>query len=115
KFLGMRQVTGQSTQVFLNMLYGQAERCEWSNLRDRMILLILLVGMQDCALSQQLQSMGSSLNLKTAIDRIKAKEVVMEHQQIVRPATLPSSPNVPTVLPKEEPTTTSVDNAQFSS
>jgi predicted aspartyl protease len=82
-FLRRGQLEGESVEVFIAWLYKQAEKCDWGNLRDDLICLVLVIGMRDEKLSVQLQ-MDSELKLQKAIDTSKQRESVQNQQSSIR-------------------------------
>src|SRR5690606_32619827 len=69
-------------------LFRMAENCKWDNiepgkLREEMLALVLVVGMNDEKLSAQLQ-MDNTLTLQKIIDNARQRELISSQQKTLR-------------------------------
>ncbi|XP_054281188.1 uncharacterized protein K02A2.6-like [Macrosteles quadrilineatus] len=72
KFLRHKQGSDPS-EKFITDLHGLAKTCAWGELNDEMVLLVLIIGMKDEALSDRLQ-LDSQLTLEKAINTLRQHE-----------------------------------------
>ena len=76
KFLRARQGS-DSAEKFITDLHCLASTCEWGNLEDDLILLVLIIGMRDTTVSDRLQ-----LDPQLSLD--KAKTALPQHEELIR-------------------------------
>lgn len=76
KFLKHRQQSATAEQ-FITDLHSLANTCEWGELKDDMILLVLIIGMNETSVSDRLQ-LDPDLKLEKAICTLR------QHEELVR-------------------------------
>lgn len=74
------QAAGESVDQYVTALRTLADRCDYGEMKERMILDRFVVGLRDTKLSEALQ-MDAALNLETALSRTRTKEAVQQQQQ----------------------------------
>ena len=82
KFNRQSQLAGETADQFIASLYNLAESCSYAELKDKMIRDMLVVGIQDMALSEKLQ-LDTELTLEKAKKVIRQREAVHEHQDVL--------------------------------
>ena len=81
-FLRRRQQTGENVAAFVTALHSLAKSCEWGTLSEEMILMVLIIGMRDQKLSDQLQ-LNLKLTLESAITTIgQAEEIARQRADL---------------------------------
>ena len=83
RFNRRSQLAGESAEQFIMELYTLAKNCNYGDMTDEMIRDRLVVGIQDAALSQQLQ-LDADLTLEKAKKRTRQREAVAEQQQVLK-------------------------------
>ncbi|XP_054289363.1 uncharacterized protein LOC129004762 [Macrosteles quadrilineatus] len=83
KFLKRRQSEGEPVDSFINSLHKLAERCKLGELKDELIRDLIVIGVNDDKLSQNLQ-LDEKLTLSTAILKARQAESLKQQQKVVR-------------------------------
>lgn len=83
RFNRRTQQDGESAEQFIVALYTLAESCEYGEMKEQLIRDRLVVGIRDTVLSKRLQ-LDADLTLEKAKKAVRQKEVVHEHQQVLR-------------------------------
>ncbi|XP_054284365.1 uncharacterized protein K02A2.6-like [Macrosteles quadrilineatus] len=83
-------------------LHGLAKTCAWGELNDEMVLLVLIIGMKDEALSDRLQ-LDSQLTLEKAINTLRQHEELerqkREYKIEMKENAVPYAISTPRVVP----------------
>ncbi|XP_072140830.1 uncharacterized protein [Dermacentor andersoni] len=79
RFNRRRQQPGETVDEFATDLHKLAERCDFDNMKDRLIRDRFVVGLLDEALSEELQ-MDPKLTLATALARARTSETIKQQQ-----------------------------------
>jgi predicted aspartyl protease len=80
KFLKHKQGQSESIENFVTTLHNLAKSCEWGQIYEDMVLMVLITGMRDEALSDRLQ-LENDLKLETAINLIRKSEELARQKQ----------------------------------
>lgn len=79
----------ESVDQFATALHVLADRCDFADMKERLIRDTFVVGLRDAKLSEALQ-MDPQLTLATALAKARLKETVRQQQQSLRPEGLHS-------------------------
>ena len=77
------QEEGETAEKYITELYALADNCNYGEMREEMIRDLLVVGIQDAALLQQLQ-LDKELTLEKAKTRIRQREAVGQQQKALK-------------------------------
>lgn len=80
RFLKRKQGQNENIEHFVTELHTLAKNCEWGNIMEQMILMVLIIGMRDESLSDRLQ-LETDLKLETAINTIRKSEELARQKQ----------------------------------
>ena len=83
KFNSCRQEPDEPVEAFITALYALAEHCGFETLHDVMIRDRIVVGIQDCKLSEKLQ-LHPTLTLEKAITTVRQAEDIKKQQSVIR-------------------------------
>ena len=82
RFNRRNQLDGKTAEIYITVLYGLIENCDYGAMQDEMLRDRLVVGIRDQALSEKLQ-IDTALTLEKAKTAIRQREAVKEqHQQL---------------------------------
>uniref|UniRef100_A0A0A9YGK9 RNA-directed DNA polymerase n=1 Tax=Lygus hesperus TaxID=30085 RepID=A0A0A9YGK9_LYGHE len=94
KFLRLKQGQNELIETYVTKLHSLASTCEWGELYDEMILLVIVLNMKDGKLSNKLQ-LEHDLTLDKAITAIRLSEdLVRQRRVLCDPEQKDPSPNV---------------------
>jgi len=82
KFLRHKQGS-DSAEKFITDLHGLAKTCEWGDLYDDMLLLVLIIGMRETAISDKLQ-LDHQLTLDRATTTLRQNEELQRQKEELR-------------------------------
>ncbi|KAK8766406.1 hypothetical protein V5799_006813 [Amblyomma americanum] len=77
------QEPGESVDQYVTELHTLADRCDYGERKEQIILDRFVVGLRDAKLSEVLQ-MDAALTLKSALTKARLKEAVQQQQQDLR-------------------------------
>ena len=83
RFNRRNQLSGETAEEYIMVLYNLAENCDYGAMKTEMIRDRLLVGIRDHALSEKMQ-MDPKLTLETAKKTIRQKEAVQQQQKTLK-------------------------------
>ena len=82
KFNSRSQRAGESVDSFITDLYGLARYCNFGALKEELIRDRIVVGLQNCELSEKLQ-LDPNLTLEKATNLARQRETVKQQQNIL--------------------------------
>jgi len=83
RFNRRNQLSGETAEEYIMVLYNLAENCDYGAMKTEMIRDRLVVGIRDHALSEKMQ-MDPKLTLETAKKTIRQKEAVQQQQKTLK-------------------------------
>src|SRR5436190_6820025 len=86
KFLKRRQLPGEPVDSFMNDLHKLAESCNFRDLKEELVRDLIVIGVEDCKLSESLQ-LDETLTLNKAMLRVRQAEACKAQQKVIREET----------------------------